>query len=472
MKHNIGHLSEQAQEAARSLFGGGLEEPPDMLIKWCHQVSPEDGSGEFYAFQMHEVVPYSVRIGSQKSIYPEPQCLCGAEKPCKHIVWLMDQITKQVLYDHDPDSPLTLNERGYANELGDPFQRISEMRLPVLADGLRCGVGRQASSKRQPTLARRVDAFGILACLAGVDERDFDTYRPDLQAVASTPSELIHVGDIEQTIFSLLLASDRFPALVRPLLRPLDPPRDPYLLLHRRVVRIISELDSVDDDGNNVEWAAQSIERCVGHIDTLVARGGLSAKERTSAARALVRILRAVAQSNRDKQTPPGTPLDQRNLYARLIGSRDTGFVRNALARLPDQDAFTDELHDILDLIGGNGANGSWWAEMEAVMAAMTSYRRSGRRQQPAAAPRAIREAVPPAPDIVVSEHPKSFVTPVSAGPSSASDHLTVPSASSAERSRGSKSSRGSRRGDKTSDGGAGSKRSGGDQGGSSKRAR
>lgn len=404
LRYNIGHLSEETQEVVRSLFGEIVEEPLDITLKWCDRLSDQGGNDDFYAFQMSEVVPRSVRIGSPQSKYGEPECRCGA-KPCKHLIWLSDLIASQVLYSHNPDKPLTLNERGYAEELGSPFKRISEMRLDVLASSLHCDVGHPASKPR-PSTSRKAEAREILASVAEVDEYDLPNFRPDLQEDDFDHTSLIHRSDFEATLFSLLLASHSLTAWVRSQLRPSDLPRDRFRLIHQRVLRVLSDLDvysaatraspggaNADVEGpRDVAWAARSIERCVEEIRVAVASAArrqqdgdgdgdgesapLAPWERASAARALVRILRAVAERNTDAHR--GATQDDRNLYARLVGNRDTGFVRAALELLVDQNQFVEELEDILELVGASGVVAGWWAGMKRVVARMRSWRGTG----------------------------------------------------------------------------------------------
>jgi len=406
LRYNIGHLSDETQDVVRSLFAGILEEPFEIALKWCDRLRDQEGNDDFYAFQMSEVVPRSVRIGSPQSKYGEPECRCGT-KPCKHLIWLSDLIASQVLYNHHPDTPLTLNERGYADELGSPFSQISEMRLDVLASSLHCDVGHPASNP-EPSASRKAEAREILASVAQIDEFDVPNYRTDLQEDSFDHSSLIHPSDLEATLFSLLLASHSLTAWVRSQLHPSAPPRDRFRLIHQRVLYIISELEAyssttrdsaapgraeralspTDSDGpRDVAWAARSIERCVEQIRTAVVRRSrdsddssnttttppLATWERASAARALVRILRAVAERNADMH--PGAGQDDRNLYARLIGNRDTGFIHAALEPLIDQNQFVDELEDILELVGANGVMASWLSSMRRVVAKMRGWR-------------------------------------------------------------------------------------------------
>ncbi|GJC77843.1 hypothetical protein ColLi_00681 [Colletotrichum liriopes] len=128
-------LSADARLRVREAF----RDPPRLSLQYCRL------RDDVYAFQMTELVPRSIRIGSPGSPFATPRCSCREQQqkngpPCKHLLWFLDQLVKQTLYDHDPTSPLTMTPDGYPEEIGDPFTDISDFHLDVVADGLRCDV--------------------------------------------------------------------------------------------------------------------------------------------------------------------------------------------------------------------------------------------------------------------------------------------------------------------------------------------
>lgn len=385
LRYSIERLSPHTRKLVRSLWGDTFEEPPQISLQWCDRMLDANGNIDFYAFQMHEVVPRSVRIGSPKSQYAEPQCQCGATKPCKHLIWLSDCIAGQALYDHNPQDALTLNEQGYPDELGDPFQCISDMHLDVLAESLHCEVGHPLAHAG-PSPQRVTDAHSIIASIADTDEHLFDSYRSDLTSGSFETLPLVHHGDAEATLFSLLVASHRLSTWLRSRLRPSDPARSQFRQIELRARRVLSDLDAylaspsssgmsvgTDEGPCDVPWAAMSLIRCVRHIHTLVSRAEvpLPSAERASAARALVRILRGVVDRHSDNK--------HESLYARLIGDRDEGFLTDSIELLVDQIQFTDEIEDIMAGVGVRGAAASWVAKMQAIVARMRTNRRSAR---------------------------------------------------------------------------------------------
>ncbi|KAM7205815.1 hypothetical protein V8F20_003048 [Naviculisporaceae sp. PSN 640] len=393
LKYNITHLPRKTQRVVREIFNQQVTPtPPQISLELCGiKEDDTEDDGVFYAFQMHEVVPCSVRLGSRHSKrFSTPRCECPDarhrdERPCKHLIWLFDRISKETLFDHDPEDELTLTEYGYARELGDPFQQISEIRLDVLADSLHCDIAAPNCDTAPPSHARIREAREMVAAVAGVDQRELEHYRTDLETSYNSAT-LIRRGDIEATFFSLLLASHSLAAWVRQELHPPEPVIDPFRALHQRALRVITELDafssSLQDPSTiqarriegkeaegprNVAWAATQIRHCVRRIEKLVSRGTtpLAAWERASAARALVGILKAVVHHNR-------------NLFMLLVGNQDTSFVFSALDMLVDQSQFIEELEDIMDLLGRFGAPASYASNMRGLITRMRSYKGRG----------------------------------------------------------------------------------------------
>ena len=363
-KYNISQLSPSTRQTVRGLFSQKpAQDPPQISLELCGVREDPEGSGLFYAFQMHEVVPCSVRIGARDSPrFPTPKCECPDAryrdvKPCKHLIWLFDKISKQALFDHDPSSELTLTEYGYAEELGDPFDQISQIRLDILADGLRCDTSNPDSDTSLPNRARMREAREMVAAVAGIQPRELDGYRPDLESSYDS-NTLIRRGDLGATLFSLILASHSLAEWVRSELNPSDAAVDPFRSMRQRVSRIIDELDAYSAVGEDpalaavyqsqgksaegprdVSWAATQIQHCVRRIEKLVSRSSSPLAEwaRSSAARSLVGILKAV--------------VSHQDLYEHLIGEHETDFVYSALDTLIDQSQFVEELEDIVNSI-------------------------------------------------------------------------------------------------------------------------
>ncbi|KAK4129312.1 hypothetical protein N657DRAFT_560704 [Parathielavia appendiculata] len=389
LKYNISRLSPRTRGVVKGLFNqASSNEPPQITLELCgiREEDTED-DGLFYAFQMHEVVPCSVRIGARDSgRFSEPRCECPDAKyrqmrPCKHLIWLFDRLSKHILLDHDPDTELTLTELGYAEELGDPFEQISQIRLDVLADSLRCDTSEPDSDTVSPNPARVREAREMVAAVAGIQPYELDDYRLELET-SYDPNVLIRRGDLGATLFSLILASHSLAEWVRSELDPSDPAVNPFRKIQHRVDRIIQELNAYsgaqqDEEAAEVyqrrgkraeglrdaSWACNQIEHCVTQIEKLISRGSNPLPEwaRPSAARALVSILKVV--------------IHNRELYRRLIGDNDGNFVYSALDMLADQTQYIDALEEILDLIGVYGAPSSYVANMRGLVTRMRSHK-------------------------------------------------------------------------------------------------
>jgi hypothetical protein len=431
LRYNVSRLTPRTRQVVKGLFSQpSSNDQPQISLELCAVREGEADGDVFYAFQMHEIVPCSVRIGSRDSPrFATPRCECPDARyrhlrPCKHLIWLFDKISKHALVDYDPDAELTLTEFGYPEELGDPFDRISQIRLDVLADDLRCDTSEPDSDTVYPSPARVREAREMVAAMAGIQPHEVDDYRRDLETSSYDHRLLIRRGDLGATLFSLLLASHSLAEWVRSELRPSDPAVDPFRSVQHRVLRILEELKAYKDAeqdpsaadayrrrGKHAEgprdeaWAATQIQHCVRRIHKLVSRGSspLSEWARSSAARALVVILKLVT--------------DHRGLYQRLIGDHDTGFVSSTLDILADQSQYVDALDDIMDKIGVYGAPPSYVANMRSLIARMRSHKPEKHEEDPVSATRSAatttaRSNTPPLPEELAVQSPVSALQP------------------------------------------------------------
>ncbi|KAK1599986.1 SWIM zinc finger protein [Colletotrichum navitas] len=411
--YRIDRLSADARLRVREAF----RDPPRLSLQYSRL------RDDVYAFQMTEMVPRSIRIGAPDSPFATPRCSCYEQQqkngvPCKHLLWLLDQLVNQTLYDHDPTSPLTMTTEGYPEEIGDPFSTISDFHLDVLADGLRCDVVTPDSEKEgsedsgfdpdsdgdteeHPNPHRVQEARELLSAVAACSP---EGYRPDLSSnPPHTGKKRVKRHDLEGTIFRMLLDNNEFFHYFLSQTRSTDPVNDPFRKLARRVDRVLRKLDTWASSSSSssslspptagasaegppdVAWAARHITGVVGLIRTAIFKRDrpLEPRERTSAARALVHILADVVDRNRDFVGPRGTATAaaasrrDRNLYLRLVGDRDDDFVLGVLNLLPPDAAaqFLHSLEDILDRLGINGAPASYVVKFRSLISRL---RRAG----------------------------------------------------------------------------------------------
>ena len=111
LAYNVEKLNEDTKGLIGDLFRSPpREETPQIVLELCG-ITP---GGDTYAFQMKEIVRRTIRIGSPNSKFPSPHCSCtesGGPEPCRHLLWLMDQITSLTVYEHNPEDELVLDEQ-------------------------------------------------------------------------------------------------------------------------------------------------------------------------------------------------------------------------------------------------------------------------------------------------------------------------------------------------------------------------
>lgn len=186
--YSLDQLDDETHELVHELFRPlAPEETPPMVVEWCGISNDPD----VYAFQLREVVPRTIRIGAPASRIPRPHCTCAgagagstSTRPCRHLVWLLDQIAKQTLPDHRPDEPLVLDAATGCPQalLGSAaHRRIADFHIDVLATTLHCSSAGGPPVRRQPSAQRVREAREVLAGLAGVrEDAGVDAYAPEI----------------------------------------------------------------------------------------------------------------------------------------------------------------------------------------------------------------------------------------------------------------------------------------------------
>lgn len=372
--YRIDHLPETMRSSVRDSF----EEPPKIALQKCRLINST------YAFQMTETVTRSVRIHADGDGSSRLSCTCQDDPPCKHLLWLLDQILQQTLYDHNPNQPLKMTSQGYAEEMGNPFQNIAKYHLDILADGLHCQLVTPDLEYDDEIDYYRVQESREL--LSSFCEESPEEYRLDISAKASTEKNILKPNDLEQSLFGMLLDNHHFFHYFRSLSRPTDPINDLFRKLSQRVDHVLRDLDQYSPSGSetsaetprDVGWAAMHILGTVGLIKSAIytRETPLEPLEAVSAARTLVHILEVVVSRNRDAH--PGPNRIERNLYLRLIGDRDQDFVIGVLALIPEAASqFLNDLDVISDKLGIHGAPASYVEKFRSLLSRLrTSSRR------------------------------------------------------------------------------------------------
>lgn len=429
VSYDISALDLETQSEVRQLFRKTpASEPPSLVLQWC-QLNQEE---QVYAFQLHEVIPRSIRIGSPTSKYRSPECNCmtDTDKPCKHLIYLLDQLN-YFSSDNLLSEPVQrLGPRGLSKGIGEPFERISNFHLDLLASNLHCGVG-SPESRAEIDRTRVEEAREVLATVAESDADDYAVqhYRPDIfESRGSILQEhgIVSSSDLTKTVAKMLITNTDFFAYFLKLLGPTSKARDPFRKIQQHVDRVLGELDAYSRDPapsaaagpegpRDVPWAAAHVRRAVSTIQYLLENreDAPSPAERASAARALVRILHAVVfdwnrnvpsstaaaaavtpalDASDDAAASSGgkprvaashiSPTDRNNLYQCLIGSETPAitaspapFILGTLAQLPEQNQWIETLEEIEARLAAYGPPARYALRLRDLVVRMRSSR-------------------------------------------------------------------------------------------------
>lgn len=418
--YDVSNLDPETQKSVRQLFRlGPGQAASQFVLQGCRSHLEHDSF--FYAFEMLEtvLVRRSIRVGSPRSKYRKPKCFCMGdnEKPCKHLIYLLDQVNYHTA-GHEAGSPEHLGLDGYATEMGHPFEKIADFHIGQLATSLRCGIiSPHSTSEVNPAHLQEVRE--ILASIEepGLDDNACDRFRPDIfDKPHDVPGAdaLVSYGDLTHTVAKMLLRNRRLFAYFLGLLGPSSKARDPFRKIQQRVDRVLVNLDTFSRDPSvasigrsaaesnpDVPWAAAHIQRAVSTIQALLqtrSDSPSSAAERTSAARTLVRILHVIVLYwNRDvtyspttvtstssSATAPSLPTwtaaapNETNLYHRLIGGQTHGssaFVIDVLRQLPEQNQWIETLEEIEDQLGAYNPPAWYVVRLRELILSMRSIR-------------------------------------------------------------------------------------------------
>lgn len=401
INYDISNLDQDTQSEVRQLFRETpASEPPPLVLQWC-QFNQDQEENQFYAFQLHEVVPRSIRIGSPTSKYHQARCNCMGEspKPCKHLIYLLDQLNR-ITGDKVLDEPVqTLRPDGSPTQMDQPFDKIATFHLGLLASNLHCDVG-SPESQAAINPVRLEETRELLAAVGNSDADDYavKNFRPDIfeqdRDHLLQQHDILTDDDLTKTVARMLMTNNDFFAYFLKLLGPTSRARDCFRNIQRHIDRVLRELDayyrqhhttseqqqetmaaahSAAEGPRDVAWAARHILRAVSTIQYLLQnrQDPPSPAERASAARTLVRILHTVVfEWNRDMtssitttttttatttNTTSNTSLVpgsiHTNLYLRLMDTQTTptskSFILDSLANLPEQNQWIETLEEI-----------------------------------------------------------------------------------------------------------------------------
>ncbi|KAI0446790.1 hypothetical protein F4803DRAFT_502491 [Xylaria telfairii] len=199
MKYSVHGLDTGTRDAVAK----ALNTSSQLTLRGC---SPR---GQGYVFLISETTEYHVSSApfGGSGPYDGPSCSCrqddrtvGLQHPCRHTLWLCDQILSQLV--PLPRDPCTWRLDGYTTRHGNVCDFIPDFQFDVLVDSLRCGI--MAGEPLKPRPRRIQTVREILATLSG---NSIENYRPDLTD-KTIGGGVVKEGDLEETIFRMLLEND------------------------------------------------------------------------------------------------------------------------------------------------------------------------------------------------------------------------------------------------------------------------
>ncbi len=299
MRYSIHNLEPDPKDAVFRALGT----PSKLSLRGC---SPR---GQHYVFLISETMEYHVRAPCGNSPYDGPSCSCrqdergvGLQYPCRHTLWLCDQILSQLVpLQRDP---YTWKIDGYTTEHGNVCDFISDFHLDVLADGLRCNIMAGESSRPRPH--RIQTAREILATLSG---SPVEQYRPDLTG-ETVGRGVVKEGDLEETIFRMLLQNDSLLSYFLASMRNHEPLNPRFRRFRDRADAVLDAFDTYVKASDlrrvelskNPQWCYKTLKDILEQIKSIItySERELDSFDCRAAANTLVYILDQVVSRNED----------------------------------------------------------------------------------------------------------------------------------------------------------------------------
>lgn len=376
LSYSLDNLDKRAR-VRFSNTGEELTAPtPSMSVQKCQARDQEN----FAIIELVESVQHvrTVRFGKENSRFPVPECDCQNDQ-CGHVLWLFDQVAKQVLEGNS--KPLSLTRHGYAQELENPYEQISRFHLDMLAEDLYAenwSGGAESDDEDIPNPRRVHEVRRMLALL---NEVPADTYRPDLFANPRKRSKVIQKQDLECTIVRMLLDNNDFfryfassmkcdEEITNSLFEPLELRAESALAAFDAYYRAAPQPPS--RRSKDVAWCAFHLRLVDRQVASTIqhTRRELKAWEKADAARIMLRLLEEVVRRNVDVPGAAQRPRAERNLYLALVGDVDDSFATRSLWKLGGDILYpyVARMGRILENLGRLGAPASYYRDLEEIV--------------------------------------------------------------------------------------------------------
>ncbi|KAI1368637.1 hypothetical protein F5Y08DRAFT_335532 [Xylaria arbuscula] len=333
------------QPGTKSAISKALSTPSRLALRGCS--SREQG----YFFLISETIEHHVRAPDGGGPYDGPSCSCRQDEqsvgllqhPCRHTLWLCDQILSQLVPLRS--DPYIWQEDGYTTEHGNVCDYISDFQFDVLANNLQCDI--MAGESSRPSPHRIQIAREILTTLSG---SSMEHYRPDLTSEAVGGS-VVTEGDLEGTIFRMLLHNDSLLSYFLALMRDHEPLNPRFRRFRDRADAALEAFDTYIKASDlqrvtlskNPQWCYTTFKDISEQIRAIILYSDrdLDDVDRRAAASTLIYILGQVVSRNEDHDlirgsSGEGQPRASRkiNLCNELITESNHKFVLDILERL------------------------------------------------------------------------------------------------------------------------------------------
>jgi hypothetical protein len=332
MRYSIHDLDAKTRETVVK----ALSTPSKLSLRGC---SSREKS---YVFLVSETIEYHVQTPYGDGSFV-PSCSCrqdersaGLRHPCRHTLWLCDQLLSQLV--PLPRDPYTWSIDGYTTEHGNVCDFISDFQFDVLADSLRCDI--MASGKVVRPRPRIRTAREILATISG---NPVEKYRPDLTG-ESAGKRVVKEGDLEETIFRMLLRNDSLLSYFLASMRNHEPLNPRFRRFRDRADAALDAFDhyvkASDSEkttlSKNPQWCYTTFKDISEQIKSIIkySERELDDFDRRAAAHTLVYILDQVASRKEDHGEGQAKHKRRINLCKELIIESSQNFILDTLDEL------------------------------------------------------------------------------------------------------------------------------------------